>query len=57
MKVIERLSKNPMELAKAFVSAVADGCPPEVERCKKEEDGWEACDKCFYKWLLSEYEA
>ncbi len=54
MKVIERLSENPMELAKAFVSAVADGCPPEVEKCKKQAEGWEACDNCFLKWLISE---
>lgn len=42
MKVIERLSENPMELAKAFVSAVANGCPPEVEKCNKEEEGCES---------------
>lgn len=56
MKVIERLSEKPMELAKAYGRAVADGCPPAVEKCKKEEEGWEACDKCFLRWLLSEEE-
>ena len=54
MTVIERLTENPKELARAFVHAAADGCPPEVEECKKGSEGWDGCDKCFLAWLESE---
>lgn len=40
------------ELARLFVSAVSDGCPPEHDwDCKKDEDGWDACDCCWAMWL------
>lgn len=54
MKVLERLTENPVELARAFTRAVADGCPPNVEECRKDQEGWEGCDKCFLAWLESE---
>lgn len=40
------------ELARLFVSAVSDGCPPEHDwDCKKDEEGWDACDCCWAMWL------
>lgn len=54
VKVIEKFAENPRELAEAFTRAVADGCPPVVEECKKDAEGWEACDKCFLAWLMRE---
>lgn len=39
-------------IAKLFTKAVSDGCPPQMDwDCKKEEDGWDSCDKCWCKWL------
>ena len=57
MTVLENLTDHPRELAREFSSAVARGCPPEVEECKKDADGWDACDECFYQWLMREAEA
>ena len=57
MTVLENLTDHPRELAREFSSAVARGCPPEVEECKKDADGWDACDECFYQWLMREVEA
>ena len=54
MTVLEKLADNPREFARELSSAVARGCPPEVEECKKDADGWDACDECFYKWLTTE---
>ena len=40
------------EMAQVFVKAVADGCPPDHDwECRKNEDGWDACDECWAKWL------
>ena len=40
------------ELAAIFVDAVADGCPPKMDwDCAKDEDGWDACEACWAKWL------
>ncbi|MBQ6757055.1 MAG: hypothetical protein IJP43_08975 [Oscillospiraceae bacterium] len=54
MTVLERLSENPRELARAFTRATSDGCPPEVAQCRKDSEGWDACDECYLAWLLSE---
>ena len=41
-----------LELAQLFVAAVHDGCPPNMDwACKKDEDGLDACDNCWIKWL------
>lgn len=43
---------SDIEIAKLFTKAVADGCPPKMEwDCAKDEDGWDACDACWCKWL------
>ena len=40
------------ELAKLFTQTVVDGCPPDMDwTCKKDEEGWDACDSCWLKWL------
>ena len=40
------------KLAILFTRAVADGCPPKMDwHCRKNEDGWDACDACWCKWL------
>lgn len=40
------------KLAIFFVNAIADGCPPEHDwDCKKDEEGWDACDYCWALWL------
>ena len=40
------------EMAKVFTKVVANGCPPEMDwDCQKDKEGWEACDKCWCKWL------
>ena len=43
---------SDIEIAKLFVNAVSDGCPPKMEwDCAKDEYGWDACDACWCKWL------
>lgn len=40
------------EHAHFLVHVVSDGCPPDMDwNCRKDEDGWDACDKCWAKWL------
>lgn len=40
------------DLAKFLTHTVSDGCPPNMDwECKKDEEGWDACDKCWGKWL------
>ena len=56
MGYLEYLTTHPRELARQFTLAVARGCPPEVDECEKDKAGWDACDECFYKWLMSEVE-
>ena len=46
------------EIAKLFTQAVSDGCPPKMDwTCKKNEEGWDGCDKCWCKWLKQPAEA
>lgn len=48
----ERIRSNDRQLAKALVSAAADGCPPEMDwDCMKEEDGWDSCEECWLMYL------
>lgn len=54
MTVLEKLSENQRELARAFTHAAADGCPPEVDQCRKDAEGWDGCDECFLAWLNGE---
>lgn len=43
---------SDMGIAKLFTQAVANGCPPNMDwDCRKDDGGWEACDKCWCKWL------
>lgn len=40
------------EHARFLVHVVSDGCPPDMDwDCRKNEDGWDACDKCWERWL------
>lgn len=40
------------EHARFLVRVVSDGCPSDMNwDCRKDEDGWDACDKCWEKWL------
>ena len=45
-------SASNEELAKFLANTVSDGCPPDMDwECKKDEEGWAACDKCWERWL------
>ena len=45
---------NAKEVAKLFVDAVADGCPPKMDwDCCKDTYGWDGCEACWEKWLLA----
>lgn len=40
------------ELARIFVDAVSNGCPPAVDwDCCKDEYGWDGCEECWKNWL------
>lgn len=45
-------SASDEELAKFLTHTVSDGCPPDMDwECKKDEEGWDACDRCWERWL------
>ena len=45
-------SMSDEEHARFIVRAVSDGCPPDMNwDCQKDKDGWDACDKCWARWL------
>lgn len=47
---LRAMSDGP--LAQVLTKAVTDGCPPDMDwKCQKDKEGWEACDKCWCKWL------
>lgn len=45
-------SMSDEEHARFLVHVVSDGCPPDMDwDCQKDKDGWDACDKCWERWL------
>ncbi|MFA6931765.1 MAG: hypothetical protein WCT05_15685 [Lentisphaeria bacterium] len=40
------------EHARFLARVVSDGCPPDMDwDCRKDADGWDACDRCWTRWL------